>query len=361
MTDGSSIPAPRSASSGAPRSSPAWRNARPFLCGVAMGAADIVPGVSGGTVALILGIYERLVRAISRFDLELVYFLAHRRFAEAARHVDLRFLVTLGAGIGTGILLLASLMNHLLTSASTRPYTLGAFFGLILASSVLVARMTGARDAREASRLLLPWALAVLFAFWLTGLPGRAAGDPSLAFAFGSGAVAICAMILPGISGAFLLLLLGMYVYVTGILRRLPGLDATAHEMLVLGVFACGCAVGLLLFSRVLRFLLARYLAPTLAVLCGFMLGSLRRIWPFQRDVTLEHLDRAGLDPQEVARLREHPDHLAELDAKHRIFENVAPATIDLETLSVLAVVLSATIFVFAVDTTVRRAHARGS
>ena len=331
---------------------------RHFFCGLAMGAADIVPGVSGGTVALILGIYERLVTAISRFDGTTLQLVLKRRIGDAARRIDLVFLMTLGAGIGVGVVGLASVMNELLTGDSTRPGTLAAFFGLILASAVLVARM--ALEQRATSKVPAPLVVAAVlvgavFAFWLTGLSASGAGDPSLIYVFVSGAIAISAMILPGISGAFILVLLGMYVHVTGILKRLPRLDVTTQDVITVAVFCLGCGIGLLLFSRLLRFLLSRHAATTLAVLCGFMLGSLRKIWPFQRDVTLERLDQAGLSAEEVSELRAHPELLAEMEMKHRVFENRLPDVIDGQVLTIAGIAVAAAVFVIVVDAIVRR------
>ncbi len=243
--------------------------------GFLMGGADIIPGVSGGTVALILGIYERLVTAISHFDTTLVSQVRHGRWRDAAAHVDLRFLVSLGLGIGLGIGGLATLMNYLLEH-QLQP-TLAVFFGLILASSFLVARQI----ERWSPGNIFTAIGGAAFAFWLVAQPfmGGYEGYPYL---FLCGMVAICAMILPGISGAFILLILGRYAYVTGVVRGLVHGEVTTEHLLVFLVFGSGCAVGLLGFSKILRWLLAHFHATTMSVLCGFMIGSLRRIWPFK-------------------------------------------------------------------------------
>lgn len=254
-----------------------------FGRGLLMGSADIIPGVSGGTIALIVGIYPRLVTAISRFDAHLVALIARREWRAAAAQVDLRFLVTLGLGILTGIVCLASLMLYLLTNQ--RQYTLAVFFGLILASSVIVARMVQPRTKSQAVASILLALVAGLFAFWLVGLPQVGLRD-NLAYFFGCGVVAICAMILPGISGAYILWLLGAYETVTGIIHNAAHLQFTSREVLTLAVFATGCAVGLISFSKLLRWLLARAHMATMAVLGGFMVGSLRLMWPFQIDQT---------------------------------------------------------------------------
>jgi putative membrane protein len=257
--------------------------------GFLMGGADIIPGVSGGTVALILGIYRRLVTAISHFDLETLRLLGRRQFAKAIERVDLYFLAALGTGIVSGIVLLAGLMHSLLTNASSRPYTLAVFFGMILASSVIVARMV----ERWNIGALLICAFGAAVAFLITGLPVANAA-PTYPYVFFCGAVAICAMILPGISGAYILLLLGMYLHVTGAIKGIPKGDLSVENLTTIAVFMAGCALGLVTFSKILRWLLARHESITLALLGGFMLGSLRKIWPFQRDLT-PHVEKLKL------------------------------------------------------------------
>lgn len=248
-----------------------------------MGSADIVPGVSGGTVALIVGIYERLVTAISQFDGRLVRQLLSRDWRGAMERVDLRFLVALGLGIATALATLANLMSYLLVHQ--RSATLAAFFGLILASTLLVARMVRPVHGAQAMLCLLAGVSGAVFAFWLVGLESIQATD-KLAYYFFCGMIAICAMILPGISGAFILLILGAYESITTIIKDLTHFAFTSADLLKLGVFAAGCGVGLIGFAKLVRWLLANAHDVTMAVLCGFMLGSLRRIWPFQHDLT---------------------------------------------------------------------------
>ncbi len=296
--------------------------------GLAMGGADIIPGVSGGTVALILGIYHRLVSAISHVDLVLLDHLRNRRWSAAAEHLDLRFLVALGAGIVTGILALARVMNMLLRQDHTRPLTLAVFFGLILASAVVVARMVKVSRPAEAALPAVLGLVGALFAYWLTGLRG-ATVDPSLGYVLMCGMVAICAMILPGISGAFILLILGMYVYITDILRRMTSLTFSIDDFMTVGVFCIGCGVGVVCFSKFLRWLLAQHEAPTMGLLCGFMVGSLRKIWPFKRDITLEYLDKVGLSAEKVIDIRQGTLSVADLNVSHRMFENMLPDSFD--------------------------------
>lgn len=285
--------------------------------GLLMGGADIIPGVSGGTVALILGIYERFVTAISHVDLKLMAHLRHREWTAAALHVDLRFLVSLLLGIGIGIVSLARLMRYLLEHQPLPTWSL--FFGLIFASSVLVARMI----ERWNVVTVVCGIVGAGFAYWLMGqLP--ATGPDSLIYLFACGMVAICAMILPGISGAFILVILGNYANVTRAIDEfvhgctdslrltasgdfsaaIDELGALGPQVTMLTVFAIGCGLGLIGFSKFLRWLLARHEPQTMALLCGFMFGSLRKIWPFKIDLT------PGIS-----------------DPKKKLFENGLPVT----------------------------------
>lgn len=315
-----------------------------------MGGADIIPGVSGGTVALILGIYGRLVTAISHFDVHLVAHLRAGRWKQATTHIDLRFLIALGCGILAGIVGLAELMNRLLIGEATRPFTLAAFFGLIFASSILVARMIGVSNMKEAVAPLALGVAGAVFAFWLTGLRPLSA-DPTFWYVFLSGAIAICAMILPGISGAFILLLLGMYVYITGIVKRIRHFDLTLEETTMLVVFAAGCAIGLLTFSKLLRWLLTRHHAATMALLCGFMLGSLRKIWPLKTDITTpDDLEAAGVPAEEFAHLTTD-EHLF----RYRVFENRLPEEFTTHVLLIVLTAVVAAALVLALDWISRR------
>lgn len=245
------------------------------LRGFAMGAADIVPGVSGGTVALILGHYQRLVVAISRFDARALGLLRSRRLLELAHHIDLRFLVALGVGIATGIVLLAGLMNWLLDQH--KPQTLAVFMGLVLASVWVVRREV---DRWTPARWLL-FVLGTLIALAIVSLPATT-GSMGLAYLFICASIAICAMILPGISGAFILLVLGVYHPITGLVRDAARLQIGLEGLAQVGVFIAGCAFGLLAFSRLLRWLLEHQRGNTMALLIGLMTGSLVRLWPLQ-------------------------------------------------------------------------------
>ena len=252
------------------------------FCGMAMGTADIIPGVSGGTVALVLGIYTRLVTAISHVDAYFLKQLVARRWGDAARHIDLTFLLALGVGIATGILAMGVVIHELLQDEFARPLTFAAFFGMIAASAYLVVKLVKCQSPAELAGGAFVAVAAAAFAWWLTTLGLSATDSPSLGYLFLCGMIAICAMILPGISGAHILLILGAYTFVTGILRGLAHGEIALDTLISLAVFACGCLVGLLAFSKVLRWMLANYHALTMAALCGFMIGALRRVWPFQ-------------------------------------------------------------------------------
>ncbi len=243
--------------------------------GLCMGAADIVPGVSGGTIALLLGHYERLVAAISHFDRRFLRLVFSRRIGEAADYVDLRFLMALVIGIGTGVVSLASLMHYLLEHHLTATYAV--FSGLVAVSSWIVAR----RIRRWNAGSVALGALGAATAFFICRLtPMHTPLTPLTAFF--SAAVAICAMILPGISGAFVLLVLGVYHPVTELIKGLPRGEVSIDGVELVVVFGAGCLAGLLAFSRLLRWLLEHRHDGTMAVLVGLMLGSLYRIWPFQ-------------------------------------------------------------------------------
>ena len=247
-----------------------------------MGCADIIPGVSGGTVALILGIYERLVTAISRVDTTFIGHLTGRRWRDAAAYLDLKFLIPLGIGILAGVAVLGTVMHALLEHYLQ--FTLAAFFGMIGASCYLVGRLIHRWGISEF--ILLP--LGALFAFWLVRQPALATPPDAQWYIFLCGVIGICAMILPGISGAFILLIMGKYHDITGIIKQTLQLELSVASITTVAVFGTGCVVGLLSFSKLLRWLLAHHGSATMAALCGFMAGSLYKIWPFQVDTTPE-------------------------------------------------------------------------
>ncbi|GAA5505646.1 DUF368 domain-containing protein [Novipirellula caenicola] len=244
--------------------------------GFCMGAADTVPGVSGGTVALILGHYQRLVTCISQIDSHFVSLVLHRKFREAGRHIDLRFLMALGIGIAAGIVSLAGLMHWLLDHK--QPETFAVFFGLILASVWIVKSYVSHWRVPQVVACVLGVAVAVAITLMPMG-----EGDMGLPFLFLSASVAICAMILPGISGAFVLLLFGVYHPVTGLIKDAARGIVSLESLLQIAVFASGCAFGLLAFSRLLRWMLEHHRSTTMAGLIGLMIGSVGKLWPLQQ------------------------------------------------------------------------------
>lgn len=255
--------------------SPGPRSARKAavlsLKGVCMGSADVIPGVSGGTIALITGIYEDLVNALRSFDLNVLRRVLTLDIKGALAKVHLRFLLALFSGIIVAILSLARLMNYLLRHHPIPTWSL--FFGLIAASVLVVGKHVFGWCGRAG----ICFAAGIVAASFIVNLiPITTPED--LWFIFLCGIVAICAMILPGISGAFILLILGKYEFITGALKN-PFLP---QNLAVLLVFCLGCFLGLVGFSRVLNFLLNRFHNMTLAFLAGLIAGSLQKIWPWK-------------------------------------------------------------------------------
>ncbi len=241
-----------------------------FVFGMLMGAADVIPGVSGGTVALIVGIYERLINSI-RAVASAAANVVRGKLADARaaiRRAEWGFLLPLMGGIVTAIVIGARVLVPLLEQYPVQFRAL--FFGLIAASVLAPWERIRERDPR----IYLTMAAGAVVAFILVGFPPGEIADPGLLTVFLAASVAICAMILPGVSGSFLLLVMGMY---TPTLRAL-----NEGNLVYVGVFILGCAVGLGLFSKLLSFLLSRYHDLTMATLIGLMLGSLRTLWPFQ-------------------------------------------------------------------------------
>jgi putative membrane protein len=240
------------------------------LKGFCMGAADVVPGVSGGTMAFILGIYEELIAAIRSFDVLFVKRLFGRNMGEAFRGVAWPFLAVLFLGILTAVFSLARILGWLLEN---RPVFIWSFFfGLILASVFTVGRQLDRWRMATAGCMIL----GTIGAYWLVGIVPLSTPE-SPWFLVLSGAVAICAMILPGISGSFILVLMGKYEYVLGAVNH--------RDFLTLALVALGAAVGLITFVRLLSWLLKNHRDVTIAALTGLMLGALRKVWPWKESV----------------------------------------------------------------------------
>lgn len=235
--------------------------------GMAMGAADVVPGVSGGTIAFITGIYQELLDSLSRIGPHCVTLLRRHGVVVAWQYINGTFLLSLFCGILLSVFSLAKVIGHLLHAY---PIVVWAFFfGLVLASAVPILRGIPRWSWSVVLFLLIGMAIAVLISEMR---PAQIPATPLTLFL--SGALAICAMILPGISGAFILLLIGIY----------PRVLSAVHELQLLNLvcFAAGAATGLLLFSRLLSWLMHHYAARTLAFLAGILLGSLKIIWPWK-------------------------------------------------------------------------------
>ena len=251
-----------------------WKNIMVAIKGACMGAADVIPGVSGGTIAFIMGIYDEFVGSLASINGEALKLLLKGRFSAFWKHINGSFLLSLVAGIGISVIALAGLMQMLLSDFPIQTWAF--FFGLIVASSLFIIRGISVWKLRDGLLLILGVALgAVICTLSPTQTPD------GLWFIFLSGALAICAMILPGISGSFILLILGKYQYIMGCISGLvSGVDFT-RNLLILGVFGLGAIIGILSFTRFLHWLLARWKKETMIVLAGFIIGSLVKIWPW--------------------------------------------------------------------------------
>lgn len=249
-----------------------------FVSGLCMGAADLVPGVSGGTVALLFGVYENLLKQISKI-FTILTLLARFNFKSARkelRNVDWQFLCSLGIGIGIAVVTLAAWLSN---QIEDHPVQLSAiFFGLIVGSVLLTKREIKTWDWARA----LWFILGAVAAFVVVGYSSESVSDPSSIIVISAGAVAICAMILPGISGSFILLAFGFYDHLLGAVK-----DFNVPVLLNYGI---GAGIGLALFARGLSWLLRVHREKTLALLIGLMAGSLRVLWPWPSgDIGLEN------------------------------------------------------------------------
>jgi putative membrane protein len=245
-----------------------------------MGAADAVPGVSGGTIAFITGIYEELIGSISRFDLSALKSLREHGLAKTWATVNGSFLTVLVAGILSSIIVLSNIILYML---DTHPQALwGFFFGLIAASTVVMFKAIKQWSVIS----VVAFSLAAITSFFLTTLSASVL-EANLVNIFFAGMLAICAMILPGISGSFILLLLGLYSSVLGAVKNL--------ELMVISVFALGCISGLLCFSNILTWLFKHYRDLTMALLTGFLVGSLNKVWPW-KEVLTTRINSKGLE-----------------------------------------------------------------
>ena len=238
------------------------------LKGVAMGAADVVPGVSGGTIAFISGIYDELLESINAINFKLLKTFKKNGFKKAWESINGNFLLSLFIGILISVLSLAKILSHLL---EVYPILIWSFFfGLVLASILFVGKQITTWN----SVTFLSLGTGIAFAYLITQLQPVVGVNPSAFYLILSGSLAICAMILPGISGAFILVLLGMYQIVLNAVHQ--------REIGKIALIGLGAVIGLLTFSRLLKYILDHYRNSTLAVLTGFIIGALNKIWPWK-------------------------------------------------------------------------------
>ncbi len=243
-----------------------------ILKGTAMGAANVIPGVSGGTIALITGIFERLINALKSLDVTAIKLLLKGKFRDFAGYVDLYFLIALFTGVGIAIITLARLFKFLFENYPV--YIWAFFFGLVLASVVYVAKTV----KKWSTSVVISFIVGTTIALTITFLkPGTE--NSGILYLLLCGIVAVCSMILPGLSGSFVLLLMGNY--------KLVMVDAVNDmNITVLMPIAIGAVVGLILFSHFLSWLLKKYHNQTIATLSGFILGSLGILWPWKEAIT---------------------------------------------------------------------------
>jgi len=247
-----------------------------FLKGFSMGLANVVPGVSGGTIALLAGVFERFIHALKSFDMEALRLLFKGEFREFAKHTDLLFLVVLMSGEILSIFTMAKLLDYLFTLPNGDIYVWSFFFGLILASVYYIGKTIKKYSFVTIILMIVGAALA-----YGTSIVVPASENENIFYLIFCGAIAICDMLLPGISGSFTLILLGNY--------KLIMLDSVAHlRFEILIPVAVGCLIGFLAFSRFLSWLLKNYWDTTLSILTGFIFGSLIFIWPWKKGIPLE-------------------------------------------------------------------------
>ena len=242
-----------------------------MLKGMGMGAADVVPGVSGGTIAFIVGIYDELINSIKSINLESLKLFFSGKWATFWKKINGNFLFFLLAGIGISVFSLAKLITWLLVNQPILVWSF--FFGLVLASTWFVSK-----DIKEwkSWKTWVAFVIGAVVAFYIT-VATPAETPSNLLFIFLCGAIAICAMILPGISGSFILVLLGKYFFIMDAVKTL--------DVVVIAVFGAGVCIGITSFSHILSYALAHFRNITLAVLTGFMLGSLNKVWPWKEVV----------------------------------------------------------------------------
>ena len=249
-----------------------------MLKGMGMGASDVVPGVSGGTIAFITGIYEELIHSIKSINLDALSSILKFRFKEFWLKINGNFLLAVFTGVLISVFTLANILEYLLNNHPV--YIWSFFFGLVIASAIMILK-----DIKQWNPVIVISLISGIVIAYLITTISPAESNKAIWFVFLSGSIAICAMILPGISGSFILVLLGMYQYILGAVSDL--------KLSVIGIFAAGAVIGLIAFSNLLSWLLKKYRYPAIALLAGFMGGSLNKIWPWK--LTIETFtDRHG-------------------------------------------------------------------
>lgn len=249
-----------------------------YLKGIAMGSADVVPGVSGGTIAFITGIYEQLLNSIKSVDGQALNYLRKFQIKALWEHINGTFLVIILSGIATSVITLAKVITHLLSENPIQVWSF--FFGLIVISALIILR-----EIKQWNfGVIIAIVVGIVAAYLITSSTPAETPEGKW-FLFIAGAVAICAMILPGISGAFILLLFGKYEYILGAIKEFKIADIL--------IFGLGCIVGLLSFARVVSWLFNKYHNLTVGVLSGFMIGSLYKVWPWKKAIET-YVDRHG-------------------------------------------------------------------
>ncbi|CAN5216387.1 DUF368 domain-containing protein [soil metagenome] len=290
-----------------------------MLRGLAMGAADVVPGVSGGTIAFITGIYDKLIGSLNNIDHHALKLFFTGKWKALAERINLGFLVALFSGVLIAIVSLAKLITYMLATYPEAVWSF--FFGLVAASAVVI----GGQLPRKDWKVWLALVIGVVIALLIVTASAMSMPDTPL-YSFIAGAIAIIAMILPGISGSFILVILNKYSYILGIVSNLPsgikavisGLkeggigealkQASAYQLWDLAAFAAGCFVGLIAFAKVLNWLFKHYRNITMALLTGFMVGSLWKVWPWKL-TTSTYLDRHGVE-KPLTQANVLPEHM---------------------------------------------------
>lgn len=254
-------------------------NISTVIKGSAMGIAEVIPGVSGGTIAFISGIYETLLESIKAFDAEFIKLLFKGRFAEIWEKINGWFLTNLLLGMGLGILIGIFAITWLLANFPEPLW--GFFFGLVIASAIVISRQVQTWDAKK----ILALCLGIIVAFYISTVsPTEGSSHPL--YVFMAGVIAISALILPGISGSFMLLLMGMYTLIIPSVKNII-VQQDLGSLYIVAIFAVGCLVGITTFSRLLSWLFHHYRGTTFVLLTGFLIGSLYKIWPWRNLKTI--------------------------------------------------------------------------